>query len=193
MTKEAFRQKYKTLRSNFSEETVEELSLKIANKALQLSVWDFNNYHIFLTIPEKKEINTEYLLHILQGRDKSIVVPKVSIGTPNMSHFLLQDNTLLKPSNYGVPEPVSGIEINPLQIDVVFVPLMAYDTNGNRLGYGGGFYDRFLSQCNPKAIFIGLSYFEPEVTIPSEVSDIPLHFCVTPNKIHNFLKKTHYL
>jgi 5-formyltetrahydrofolate cyclo-ligase len=186
MTKEAFRQKYKTLRFKLSEETTEELSLKIANNALQLPVWGFNNYHLFLSIPEKMEVNTEYLLHILQGRDKSIVLPKVSLGTPEMTHILLQDNTILKPSNYGVPEPVSGLELKPLQIDVVFVPLLAYDTIGNRLGYGGGFYDRFLIQCKPETIFIGLSYFEPEEKIPSEVTDIPLHFCVTPNKIYKF-------
>jgi len=186
MTKEAFRQKYKSLRNTYSEEAIEELSLKIANNALQLPIWDYTNYHIFLSISEKKEINTNYLLHILQGRDKSIVVPKVSKGTPNMTHFLLQDNTLLKPSNYGVPEPVSGIEINPLQIDVVFVPLLAYDTKGNRIGYGGGYYDRFLNQCKPETLFIGLSYFESEAKIPSEATDIPLHFCVSPNKIHKF-------
>ncbi len=186
MTKEAFRQKYKTLRLKFSEETIEELSLKIANNALQLPVWNFNNYHLFLSISKKKEINTAYLLHILQGRDKSIVVPKILIGTPNMTHILLQDNTFLKPSNFGVPEPVSGLEINPNQIDVVFVPLLAYDTIGNRLGYGGGIYDRFLNQCKPEAIFIGLSYFEPEDKIPVEITDIPLHFCVTPNNIHKF-------
>ena len=186
MTKEALRQKYKALRFNFSEETIEELSLDIANKTLQLPVWDFNNYHIFLSISEKKEINTSYLLHILQGRDKSIVIPKVLPGTPNMKHFLLQDNTLLKASKYGVPEPVSGFEIKPLQLEVVFVPLLAYDTHGNRLGYGGGFYDRFLNQCAPETIFVGLSFFEPEARIPSEATDISLHFCITPNKIHKF-------
>jgi len=125
-------------------------------------------------------------MHILQGRDKSIVVPKVSKGTSTMTHILLQDNTVLKPSDYGVPEPLSGFEINPLQIDVVFVPLLAFDVVGNRLGYGGGFYDRFLSQCKPEAIFIGLSYFEPEEKIPIALTDIPLHFCVTPNKVYKF-------
>jgi len=186
MTKEEYRLKYKKLRTQLSNEAIEELSLKIANNALKLSVWSCSNYHIFLPISSNKEIDTEYLLHILQGRDKSILVPKVTSGTPNMTHILLQDNTILKLSNYGVPEPVSGIEIQPSQIEVVFVPLLAYDEKGNRLGYGKGFYDRFLKLCKKDTIFIGLSFFEPESMIPIEETDIPLHFCVTPEGIISF-------
>jgi 5-formyltetrahydrofolate cyclo-ligase len=189
MNKKEYRLKYKKLRSELPQEKIEQLSLQISNNALQLSVWNVDNYHIFLSISAKKEINTEYLLHILQGRDKSIIVPKAHIKTGEMTHILLQDSTVLKPSNYGVPEPVSGIEINPLQIDVVFVPLLAYDIKGNRLGYGKGFYDRFLNQCKPETIFIGLSFFEPEDIIPFEKTDILLHFCVTPYKIYNLKKK----
>jgi len=186
MNKKEYRVKYKKLRSELPHEKIEQLSLQISNHALHLPIWNVDNYHIFLSISAKKEINTEYLLHILQGRDKSIIVPKAHIKTGEMTHILLQDSTVLKPSNYGVPEPVSGIEINLLQIDVVFVPLLAYDINGNRLGYGKGFYDRFLNQCKPETIFIGLSLFEPEDIVPSEKTDIPLHFCVSPNKIHIF-------
>ena len=186
MNKSEFRQKYKSLREQTSEEELEDLSIEIANQALQIPVWNFNNYHIFLTIPNKKEVNTEYILHVLQGKDKSIIVPKAHIKTGEMSHVLLQDNTVLKPSNYHVPEPVSGIEILPSQIDVVFIPLLAYDKNGNRLGYGKGFYDRFLAKCKPETLFIGLSLFEPEDAIPFEETDIPIHFCVSPKKVFQF-------
>ncbi|PHS65729.1 MAG: 5-formyltetrahydrofolate cyclo-ligase [Flavobacterium sp.] len=188
MNKKEFRKKYKELREQISEEELEDLSIEIANNALKLPIWDFDNYHIFLPIPNKKEVNTEYLLHILQGKDKSIIVPKVHIETGELSHILLQDNTLLKPSNYKVPEPVSGIEISPPQINVVFVPLLAYDKKGNRLGYGKGFYDRFLVKCKPETIFIGLSLFEPEDEIPIEETDVPLHFCVTPKNSFRFKK-----
>jgi len=188
MNKQEFRKKYQLLREGISEEELEELSIDIANNALKLPVWEFDNYHIFLPIPNKKEVNTEYLLHILQGKDKSIIVPKALMETGEMTHILLQDNTVLKPSNYKVPEPVSGIEIQPSQIDVVFIPLLAYDKNGNRLGYGKGFYDRFLAKCKPETIFIGLSLFEPEEAIPFEETDIPLRFCVTPKNSFRFKK-----
>jgi len=192
MNKSEFRKKYKNLRKQISEESLEDLSIEIANNVLKLaaeySVWDFDNYHIFLPIPNKKGVNTEYLLHILQGKDKSIIIPKVHIETGELSHILLQDNTLLKSSNYNVPEPVSGIEIQPSQIDVVFVPLLTYDKNGNPLGYGKGFYDRFLAKCKPETIFIGLSFFETEEEIPFEETDVPLHFCVTPKNCFRFKK-----
>jgi 5-formyltetrahydrofolate cyclo-ligase len=185
MNKEDFRKKYKSLRTAISDEDLEDLSIAIANNSLKLPIWEFSNYHIFLPIINKKEINTEFILHILQGKDKSIMIPKVK-NNRAMSHILLQDNTALKLSKYGVPEPISGIEILPSKIDVVFVPLLAYDIKGNRLGYGKGFYDRFLEKCNSETIIIGLSLFEPEQEIPSENSDIPLNFCITPTKIYAF-------
>ena len=186
MNKQELRKKYKQKREKLSFDTIEELSLQIANQSLQLPIWEYTNYHLFLTISEKKEINTEYLLHILQGRDKSIIVPKSDFKSGALKHILLQDNTALQTSSYGIPEPISGIEITPEQIAVVFVPLLAYDTKGNRIGYGKGFYDRFLAQCNSNSIFIGLSFFEPEPKIEKSSLDIPLHYCITPNKIYKF-------
>jgi 5-formyltetrahydrofolate cyclo-ligase len=185
MNKNNFRKKYLSLRTGISDEDLEDLSIAIANNSLKLPIWEFSNYHIFLPIINKKEINTEFILHILQGKDKSILVPKVE-NNKEMSHILLQDNTALKLSNYGIPEPISGIEILPSKIDVVFVPLLAYDIKGNRLGYGKGFYDRFLEKCNSEALLIGISLFEPELEIPNEKTDIPLNFCITPTKIYTF-------
>ncbi len=184
--KKTLRLKYKNLRENLSEESIEEMSLQIANQALKLPIWERTYYHIFLPISEKKEVNTDYLLHILQGKDKSIVVSKAFFETNEMKHFLLQENTLLKTSEYGIPEPVSGIEIAPHMVEVVFVPLLAYDENGHRIGYGKGFYDRFLAQCNSNALFVGLSFFEPEPEIYFGANDVRLHFCVTPKKIVDF-------
>ena len=184
--KKTLRLKYKNLRENLSEESIEEMSLQIANQALKLPIWERTYYHIFLPISEKKEVNTDYLLHILQGKDKSIVVSKADFENNEMKHFLLQENTVLKTSEYGIPEPVSGIEIAPHMVEVVFVPLLAYDENGHRIGYGKGFYDRFLAQCNKNALFVGLSFFEPEPEIFFGANDVRLHFCVTPKKIVDF-------
>jgi 5-formyltetrahydrofolate cyclo-ligase len=76
----------------------------------------------------------------------------------DLSHILLTDATPIKPNSYGIPEPTGGIAVSPATIEVVFVPLLAYDINGNRIGYGKGYYDRFLAQCDPKCNFIGLSF-----------------------------------
>lgn len=186
MDKTTLRKKYKQLRKQLSIEEIENLSLDISNKSLELDIWEHTYYHIFLPISEKKEINTEYLLHILQGKDKSIVIPKADFISGEMTHILLQENTSLKLSDYNIPEPVSGIEIPPSHMEVIFVPLLAFDEQGNRIGYGKGFYDRFLKNCNPQAIFIGLSFFPAEAKVNTETLDIPLDFCVTPEKIYTF-------
>jgi len=69
---------------------------------------------------------------------------------------------------------------------VVIVPLLICDLNGYRLGYGKGFYDRFLSECRADVLKIGLNYFEPIAQIPGEDTDIPLDFLITPINCHAF-------
>lgn len=187
MDKKQLRKYYKELRNKLSEEKREEKSLKIANRSLGLPIWDKLYYHIFLTIKKQKEINTDYLLQILHGKDKNIVASKSDFHTNEMIHYLLQDNTPLSLSAYGIPEPTNGIRLSPEVIDIVFVPLLAFDKKGHRIGYGKGFYDRFLAQCTPDTIFIGLSFFEAEESIAHEPTDIPLHYCITPERTYTFI------
>ncbi len=187
MTKEELRIKYKSLRDNFTTDNIEDLSLDIANQALQLPIWNKSNYHLFLSIVAKKEINTEYLLQILAGKDKNVILSKSDFKEGTLTHFLLTDNTTIKANSYGIPEPIDGIQVPEQQIDVVFIPLLAFDTQGNRIGYGKGFYDRFLEKCKPDVIKIGLSFFEPEAHIEDiQQNDIPLDYCITPNKTYTF-------
>ena len=187
MNKSELRLKYKALRQQLSKEEIEEKSLAIANNLLKLQVWDKTYYHLFLTIDEQKEVDTEFILQILAGKDKEIVISKSVFATLKMTHFLLTDNTKIKKNQYNIPEPVDGLEVPTSKIDVVFVPVLAFDIMGNRVGYGKGFYDKFLSKCQPETIKIGLSFFEPEEKIENVFeSDIPLNFCVTPEKTFGF-------
>lgn len=187
MNKKEIRKKYKDLRSLLSAEELEEKSLAIANQLLKLAIWQKTYYHLFLSIEKQKEINTEYILQILAGKDKEIVISKSDFETRRMNHFLLTDNTKIIKNDYGIPEPVDGLEVPVAKIDVVFVPLLAYDKNGHRVGYGKGFYDRFLSECKPTTIKIGLSFFEPEDLIEDVFeSDIQLNYCITPQTIYIF-------
>ena len=187
MLKKILRTKYKALRNKLSDIEIENLSLAIANEILKLPIWDKIYFHVFLPIEEQKEINTEFILHLLSGKDKEIVISKSDFATREMTHFLLTDNTKIKKNEYNIPEPVDGLEVPTSKIDVVFVPLLAFDKKGNRVGYGKGFYDKFLAQCKPETIKIGLSFFEPEEQI-SDVfeSDILLDYCVTPNGVYQF-------
>lgn len=186
MDKKKLRRRYKSIRNLLTEQEIDQKSMAIANLALQLPIWQHTNYHLFLTIEKLKEIDTAYILHILQGRDKTVMVSKSDFTTFEMQHFLLQENTKLALSPFGIPEPLDGIALPATAADVVFVPLLAFDKKGNRLGYGKGFYDRFLAQCKPETIFVGLSLFEPELLIDSEKTDVGLHFAVTPTQVYSF-------
>ncbi len=187
MTKKELRTKYKALRSQLSENDLEEMSLAIANKVLTLPIWEKTYFHIFLPITEHKEVNTEFILHLLSGKDKEIIISKSDFKTREMTHFLLTDNTKIKKNQYNIPEPVDGIEVPSKKIEVVFVPLLAFDKTGNRVGYGKGFYDKFLSECNPKTLKIGLSFFETEELINDVFeNDVQLDYCVTPNQVYQF-------
>lgn len=187
MTKQKLRKKYKALRSELSSDEVEDKSIAIANKILELPIWDKNYYHVFLPIVEHKEVDTEPILSILSGKDKHIVLSKSDFDTNSMTHYLLTDGTIIKTNDWNIPEPVDGIEIKPEKIEVVFVPLLAFDKKGNRVGYGKGFYDKFLIDCIPETIKIGLSFFKPVEQIQNVFnSDIKLDYCVTPEVIYQF-------
>ena len=187
MTKADLRKEYKSRRDELANETIDELSIILANRLLDLDIWNHSFYHVYLTIEEQKEINTDYLLSILAGKDKNIVVSKSDFETREMTHYLLTDSTTLKKNQYHIPEPIDGIEIKTENLEVVFVPLLAFDKRGHRVGYGKGFYDKFLSQCKPETVKIGLSLFEAESKIDDVIeSDVKLDYCVTPQKIYSF-------
>ncbi len=187
MNKTELRTQYKALRQNLSKVEIEEMSLAIANEVLALDIWSKTYFHVFLPIEEQKEVNTEFLLHLLTGKDKEIVISKSDFTTRKMTHFLLTDNPKIKKNEYNIPEPVDGIEVPSSKIQVVFVPLLAFDTKGNRVGYGKGFYDHFLAECQPETIKIGLSFFEAENTITDVFEkDVQLDFCITPEKCYRF-------
>jgi 5-formyltetrahydrofolate cyclo-ligase len=187
MNKRELRAKYKQLRQQLSPEEAEDKSLAIANRLLSLDIWDHTYFHLFLSIEEHKEIDTEFILQILAGKDKEIVIGKSDFDTLEMTHYLLTDNTKFQKNKYNIYEPVDGLEVPISKIDVVFVPLLAYDVKGNRVGYGKGFYDIFLSKCKEDVVKIGLSFFEPEETIDDIfATDIRLDYCVTPETLYSF-------
>ena len=187
MLKHELRKKYKSKRTSLSFEEIQNKSIRLANHLLEIPVWDFFCFHTFLTITKTKEVDTLPLITLLQGKDKDVVVPRIT-GADTMKHYLLTDRTRLKPNKWSIPEPVEGIEVSEQQIDVVFIPLLAYDTLGNRVGYGKGFYDAFLAKCRPDTFKIGLSFFEaePEPIADIHENDIKLNYCVTPEKIYEF-------
>lgn len=185
MFKQELRKKYKTLRNELSSADVEDKSIRIANQLLKMNLWNGLYFHLYLSIDEQKEIDTSHILNILFAKNKEIVVSKSDFKTGEMQHFLMTENTRFVKNSIGIPEPKEGLEVPVSKLDVIFIPLLAYDKEGNRIGYGKGFYDRFLQNTN--ALKIGLSFFEAEETIKdSEKHDIRLDYCVSPEKIYRF-------
>lgn len=187
MTKKEIRKKYKALRAALSTDEIETMSLAIANQSLTVDIWANQSFHLFLPIAEQKEVNTEYLLQILFGKDKNVVISRTDFDSLSMHHVLLTDSTTIKKNKYNIPEPVDGFPVDDQQIDVVFIPLLACDKQGNRVGYGKGFYDSFLEKCKADVVKIGLSFFQPEDEITDIwPGDIPLDMLITPEDIFHF-------
>jgi len=185
-TKAVLRTEYQKRRDSLTEEQIADCSIQISNLSLTLNIWEYSLYHLFMTNEKNKEIDTSYLLSVLQGKDKQPVIPKI-VDDNRLEHFLLNDQTLLKNNRWGIPEPLGGITINPKQIEVVFVPLLVFDQHGHRVRYGKGYYDRFLDQCSESTLKVGLTFFDPVTKIEDiETHDISLDFALTPERIYAF-------
>ena len=105
----------------------------------------------------------------------------------SMKHFLQYDEMTFEINKYGIPEPIDGTQIAENEIDIAFIPLLAFDLQGNRVGYGMGYYDRFLSKCRQDLIKIGLSFFPPAESIDDvDFFDKKLDFCITPECVYAF-------
>jgi 5-formyltetrahydrofolate cyclo-ligase len=135
------------------------------------------------------EINTHTITDFIEFRNPGIHIayPVTDFITHKMTAILTDVDTEFSENMYRITEPIATEKISPELIDIVLVPLLAFDTRGYRVGYGKGFYDRFLSDCKKDVIKIGLSYFEPVNTIEdTDANDIKLDHCITPDKIYDF-------
>jgi 5-formyltetrahydrofolate cyclo-ligase len=90
-------------------------------------------------------------------------------------------------NDYGIAEPPGGEAVLPANIDMILVPLLAFDPRGHRVGYGKGFYDRFFARCRPNCLRVGLSFFDaaPFISNIGQI-DVPLTHCITPTKVYVF-------
>ncbi len=176
------REKYKILRSGLNDHEIDKKSAKIFKLLLDYFDLEDKNISVFLPIKKFKEVNTWYLIDHVKA---NFYLPVVQ--NKHLKHVLFENKKQLKPSNWGIDEPTYGQTVNPNVFDVVIVPLLAFDKTGHRVGYGAGFYDGFLKDCQPNCKFVGVSFFEPlETNIQTYDTDIPLHAVVTPKEVYLF-------
>ena len=158
--------------------------------SLQNDKFNFYNQKIscFAPIRNKNEVNTLPIIKELCEKNE-VYLPISDFTTVSMSHWRYQPGDLLIENRYGIPEPeLRKSPLNPEEFDVIIVPVLAMDLYGNRLGYGKGFYDRFISACRADVITIGLHFFEPLSQLPVEANDRSLSYLITPNHCHDFRK-----
>ena len=188
MTKKQARAHFKTLRQQIT--------------GLQQQRWDDLLLIRFQTVPLPplstllnfvpstlhREVNSFLLEDYLRFRNPGMVVayPRITDGD-NMEAVVPPTETDFAPNVFGIPEPTGNAVLYPSQLEAVIVPMLGFDANGQRVGYGKGYYDRYLAQCSDDCIRLGICYFDPlpQITDAGE-HDIPLDFCITPHQVYVF-------
>ncbi|MCK6617037.1 MAG: 5-formyltetrahydrofolate cyclo-ligase [Cyclobacteriaceae bacterium] len=189
MTKQELRNSFLKKRLSLNEAEYQLLNRKLCDRFFSSVDLSFIKViHCFLPITIKKEPDTWLIIDRMQREFTHIriAVPKVNLVTNQLEHFLFEGMRNLTTSRWGVPEPTGRIELPVDKIDLVLVPLLAFDIAGHRIGYGKGYYDRFLAKCLPQTKRIGLSFFDPVTSIAATPNDIRLTGCVTPDKFFGF-------
>jgi 5-formyltetrahydrofolate cyclo-ligase len=190
-SKQALRAQYLAQRSALLPQEVERLSVQLLEQVVHWLAQreELQHFHLFLPIEGQQEVNTLLLKELLEVEGKTLYTSRVRRGELGLDTVKLPRVATLRIDRWGIPIPDKVELVSPESIQVVFVPLLAYDRQGNRLGFGKGYYDVFLGGLSPVVLKVGLSFFDPEEAIPAETHDVRLDFCVTCSRTWDFGKK----
>jgi len=186
MKKSALRKQANLLRAQLDPDAVQSLSKELLAQFSQLNFNGVKVLHTFLPIREKNEPDTFLFIEWLRAHhpDIKIIVPKSDFSTFLMTHHVLGDHRELQKNAFNILEPQQGEE-HKGEIDLVLLPLLAFDNRGFRAGYGKGFYDRFLQGMD--TLKVGVSFFDVSEDIEDvNEHDLKLDLCITPGKLYDF-------
>lgn len=192
MKKAALRKEFLQKRKDADERWLIEKNALIAqNLEKYVQKNHFKTLHTFLPQLNAREIDTFFIIESFRIAFPTmrIAAPYIIPGTREMEHFLVSPHTHLVVNQWRIPEPdpTTSEKIQPEEIDIVLVPLLAFDRKGYRVGYGGGYYDRFLPQTRRECVKTGLSLFEAVDEIADiDEFDIPLDACISPERLYDF-------
>lgn len=181
--KETLRQKLLEQRAAISEPEFYGASADIIEELKeQREYQNAETVHCYVSMNGRREVATRELIKEMIARGVHVIVPVTNFENGTLTHIRLTSFSDLQKNKWGVLEPKVGREVSPEILDLVIVPMVGGDENCNRIGYGKGFYDRFLKQVN--CAKIGLS-FEITITdkVPTEEFDIPLDKIITEKRI----------
>ena len=191
MDKEAIRLLYRSKRRELTKEQIRSYSAEITERFLGFLDQNksIRHIHIFLPIDKFHEVDTFPLFYTLQERGYNLYTSQVNKIEDQLDTLNITDIKGFESDDWGIPLPVDGKLSMSDDIQLVLIPLLAYDIRGFRIGYGKGYYDKFLASLPQKVLKVGLSFFPPEPQIPFEPHDIPMDFCVLPTNVFFFSGK----
>lgn len=194
LTKTLLRRAALARRQALPAEVVAACSLRLSEQLFRhFGVGEWQALHLFLPLARRNEPDTWPIIGRLWAEYPALqlAAPVVQADGVSLKNYALGPATPLVESHWGIPEPAANpaTEIPPSAFDAVLVPLLAVDETGQRVGYGGGFYDRLLAQCRPGTQFIGLNVLDepPHGRIADVLpTDVPLTAYLTPSGVWRF-------
>ena len=190
MTKAELRKKYLNERLSLSEKDVWQFNQDICeNFFSRLDVSGIKVLHSFIPMEKTKEPDTWIIINEVKRKfpQLRISIPRINVQAIAIENFFYESPDQLKINAWGIPEPAYGVPTPTDAIDMVLVPLLIADEAGHLVGYGKGFYDKFLGTCKPSCVSVGLCFYDPIDKIDDiNGLDMPLKYCVTPFKVHQF-------
>lgn len=187
--KKELREEYLKKRDNLSELDIHRLNNDLLNEFKKLTLKNIRFIHFFIPIKKFREPDTLPIIHwiLKEHPEIEIVLSRCNLETNLMEHFIWDGRQELISNRWGIEEPHWGTKVLSQQLDAVIIPLLAFDKEGNRVGFGKGFYDRFLADCRADCKKIGLSFFDPIDKIDDiDAHDAKLDLCVTASKTWYF-------
>lgn len=189
MLKKEARKIYKQKRSDISAVQREKWNDLLLIQFQKISLPFINVVFTYKAMEEYSEIDTANIIRYLgfSNPELTTAYPVCNFTNYTMKAVVADNDDDFILNRFGILEPSGNTILNAADIDLVLVPLLCFDKQGYRVGYGKGFYDKFLAGCRPDALKIGLSYFEPIDKIADRNDfDIPLDYCVTPETVYGF-------
>lgn len=184
--KKELRSKILTIRNNLDKDIKQKYDKIIFKKLRERSEY-INSKNIFIYLGYGSEIDTISLVKDMFLDGKNVCIPKTNIEDRTMEAVIIRDLDNLEEDKYGILEPKSNYDVIDKQdIDLVVMPGVAFDNDGGRLGYGGGYYDKFLMDCSEDKYKIALAYdFQVIESVPKEEHDILVNCIITEKSEKN--------
>jgi 5-formyltetrahydrofolate cyclo-ligase len=190
--KKNIRKELTKVRKEQSPQAIESNSKRVfSNWKKYFSIKEVAWLHLFQSIESQGEVQTNLFFEFLRTKHARIklVVPVVDPHLGRLRHAYIPENVEMETNKWGIPEPKCPVEfIPPMMMDMVLVPLLGFDSKGNRIGYGKGYYDQFLPLLRPGCPKIGLAFECQKLNglLPTESHDVPLDYVITEEKVYRF-------